>query len=94
MTGAALLAGEKSPPWNCSVFVLPAMAVVLDVAYAGAVAYADGLDIERAVVGIGLSCRLCNRQNCRSRGFPPLEHRLALDPALAGGSLYRFLPRA
>ena len=44
------------------------------------VAYADGLDLERAKVGIGLSCRLCDRPDCRSRAFPPLEHRLALDP--------------
>ena len=55
-----------------------------------AVAYADGLDLERAKVGIGLSCRLCDRPDCRSRAFPPLEHRLALDPQLAGAAPYRF----
>jgi hypothetical protein len=52
--------------------------------------YADGLDLERAVVGIGLSRRLCPRPDCRSRAFPPLEHRLALDPHLAADSPYRF----
>jgi predicted transcriptional regulator len=41
-------------------------------------------------VGIGLSCRLCDRANCRSRAFPPLEHRLALDPLTRGDSPYRF----
>jgi hypothetical protein len=54
------------------------------------VAYADGLDLERAKVGIGLSCRLCDRPDCRSRAFPPLEHRLSLDPQLAGVAPYRF----
>jgi predicted transcriptional regulator/transcriptional regulator with XRE-family HTH domain len=45
--------------------------------------YADGLDLQRAKVEIGLSCRLCDRANCRSRAFPPLEHRLSLLPAAA-----------
>ena len=54
------------------------------------VVYADGLDLERSKVGIGLSCRLCDRPDCRSRAFPPLEHRLSLDPALASATPYRF----
>ena len=60
------------------------------VAHAAEVVYADGLDLERAKVGIGLSCRLCDRPDCRSRAFPPLEHRLALDPNSTGTSPYRF----
>jgi len=59
-------------------------------ANAGELAYADGLDLERARVGIGLSCRLCDRPDCRSRAFPPLEHRLSLDPTTAGATPYRF----
>jgi predicted transcriptional regulator len=61
-------------------------------ANAAEVVYADGLDLDldRARVGIGLSCRLCDRPDCGSRAFPPLEHRLALDPLTAGASLYRF----
>jgi predicted transcriptional regulator/transcriptional regulator with XRE-family HTH domain len=57
------------------------------------VAYADGIDLEHAKVGIGLSCRLCDRPDCRSRAFPPLEHRLALDPNSAGVTPYRFEAR-
>jgi predicted transcriptional regulator/transcriptional regulator with XRE-family HTH domain len=56
-------------------------------------AYADGLDLERAKVGIGLSCRLCDRSDCRSRAFPPLEHRLVLDPLTSSATPYRFAPR-
>jgi predicted transcriptional regulator/transcriptional regulator with XRE-family HTH domain len=59
-------------------------------ANAGEVAYADGLDLDRARVGIGLSCRLCDRPDCRNRAFPPLEHRLSLDPMTAGATPYRF----
>ena len=54
------------------------------------VVYADGIDLAAAKVGIGLSCRLCDRPDCRSRAFPPIEHRLALDPMLKSASRYRF----
>jgi predicted transcriptional regulator/transcriptional regulator with XRE-family HTH domain len=64
---------------------------------AGELAYADGIDLDAARVGIGLSCRLCDRPDCHSRAFPPLEHRLALDPMTTSASPYRFevrTPRA
>ncbi|GGG42765.1 Cro/Cl family transcriptional regulator [Caldovatus sediminis] len=69
------------------------VAMGCDVARAGEVVYADGLDLARAAVGIGLSCRLCDRPDCRSRAFPPLEHRLALDPAVEGAAPWRFEAR-
>jgi hypothetical protein len=62
-------------------------------AHAQEVVYADGLDLEGAKVGIGLSCRLCDRSDCRSRAFPPLEHRLILDPLTSSATPYRFAPR-
>jgi predicted transcriptional regulator/transcriptional regulator with XRE-family HTH domain len=69
------------------------VAMGCSVAHAQDVAYADGLDLDRAKVGIGLSCRLCSRGDCRSRAFPPLEHRLALDPLTSSAAPYRFEPR-
>ncbi|GAC1343706.1 MAG: XRE family transcriptional regulator [Acetobacteraceae bacterium] len=69
------------------------IAMGCDIGHAESLAYADSLDLARAAVGIGLSCRLCDRQGCRSRAFPPLEHRLALDPLLASDSPYRFEPK-
>jgi len=69
------------------------VAMGCSIADAHELAYADGLDLERARVGIGLSCRLCARENCRSRAFPPLEHRLALDPLSASATPYQFAPR-
>ena len=63
------------------------------IGHAAEVAYADGLDLERARVGIGLSCRLCDRPDCRSRAFPPLEHRLSLDPLTTGVTPFRFEAR-
>jgi len=66
------------------------VAMGCDIARAEEIAYADGLDIGRAAVGIGLSCRLCDRADCRSRAFPPLEHRLMLDPNLDSAAPWRF----
>ena len=66
------------------------VAMGCDIARAGEIAYADGLEIARAAVGIGLSCRLCDRADCRSRAFPPLEHRLTLDPNEDSAAPFRF----
>ena len=66
------------------------VAMGCDIGRAGEVVYADGLDLDRAAVGIGLSCRLCDRPDCRSRAFPPLAHRLALDVSTTSASPYRF----
>jgi predicted transcriptional regulator/transcriptional regulator with XRE-family HTH domain len=68
------------------------IALGCDVAHAGSVAYADGLDLERAVTEIGLSCPLCDRPNCRSRAFPAVAHRLALDPTVKGEGAFGFVP--
>ncbi|MGX9963353.1 helix-turn-helix domain-containing protein [Roseomonas sp. F4] len=69
------------------------VAMGCDLSRAAEVVYADGLELGRAAVGIGLSCRLCDRADCRSRAFPPLEHRLKLDPNEDGASPWRFEPR-
>lgn len=69
------------------------VAMGCSLAHAQDLAYADGLDLERARVGIGLSCRLCDRADCRSRAFPPLHHRLALNPQVASAAPYQFEAR-
>jgi predicted transcriptional regulator/DNA-binding XRE family transcriptional regulator len=66
------------------------VAMGCDIARAEEIAYADGLDVAKAAVGIGLSCRLCDRADCRSRAFPPLEHRLTLDPNEDSAAPWRF----
>ena len=66
------------------------LAMGCDIGHAKDLVYGDGIDVEQAVVGIGLSCRLCDRPDCRSRAFPPLEHRLALDPLTTSASPYQF----
>lgn len=66
------------------------VAMGCDISRAEEIAYADGIEIARAAVGIGLSCRLCDRADCRSRAFPPLEHRLTLDPNEDSAAPFRF----
>ena len=66
------------------------VAMGCDISRADELVYADGIELENAVVGIGLSCRLCDRVDCRSRAFPPLHHRLTLDPLEHRGTPYRF----
>jgi predicted transcriptional regulator len=66
------------------------VAMGCDIGRAAEIAYADGIEIGRAAVGIGLSCRLCDRGDCRSRAFPPLEHRLTLDPNEDSAAPFRF----
>jgi XRE family transcriptional regulator, fatty acid utilization regulator len=70
------------------------VAMGCSIADAQEIAYADGLDLEHAKVGIGLSCRLCDRANCRSRAFPPLQHRLIVSPLTSSATPYEFAPRA
>ncbi|WP_191083089.1 helix-turn-helix domain-containing protein [Roseococcus microcysteis] len=66
------------------------VAIGCDITRTEEVVYADGLDLVTARVGIGLSCRLCDRADCRSRAFPPLEHRLRLDANEDSASPWRF----
>jgi predicted transcriptional regulator/transcriptional regulator with XRE-family HTH domain len=82
VTGIASRWGEPPP--------VHVVAMGCDVAHAPEMVYYDRMDIEAAIVGIGLSCRLCDRMDCRSRAFPPLAHRLSMDPNTAGDSPYRF----
>ena len=84
VTGVAATWGEPAP--------VHVIAMGCSIGHAAEMVYADRIDLGAAAVGIGLSCRLCDRQNCRSRAFPPLEHRLALDPHTTSDSPYRFTP--
>ncbi len=68
------------------------VALGCDVAHAGSVAYADGLDLEASVTTIGLSCPLCDRPNCRSRAFPAVAHRLTLDPSARAAGAFGLAP--
>ena len=84
ITGRAARWGEPPP--------VRVVALGCDVSYARDIVYGDGLDLATAAVGIGLSCRMCERQDCRSRAFPPIAHRLTLNPNMTSASPYKFTP--
>ena len=52
--------------------------------------YADGLHLESpdVAVPVGLTCRLCERDDCEQRAFPPLQRSLKLDENVRGFSFY------
>ncbi|MBS0125189.1 helix-turn-helix domain-containing protein [Thetidibacter halocola] len=58
-----------------------AFALGCEVRHAGALVYADGLDLGRdgAFEPIGISCRICERIGCHQRSVPPLEKRLMVE---------------
>lgn len=57
-----------------------------EIRHAGALVYADGLDLEnpQAYEPIGISCRICARPDCHQRSVPPLEAALGIDPNRRG----------
>ncbi len=62
-----------------------------EVRYARELVYADGVDLDdaSAAVPIGVTCRLCERGDCRQRAFPPLHHDLNVDENVRGMSFYQ-----
>jgi predicted transcriptional regulator len=62
-----------------------------EIAHAGALVYADGLDLRDAAAyqPIGVSCRICERRDCHQRAVPPLERPLTVDPNERGLLPYR-----
>jgi predicted transcriptional regulator/DNA-binding XRE family transcriptional regulator len=72
-----------------------AVALGCEIAYAGQLVYADGVDVKAsgAATPIGTSCRVCERLDCSQRAFPPLNHRLMVDENKRGRSAYYFAPK-
>jgi predicted transcriptional regulator/transcriptional regulator with XRE-family HTH domain len=69
-----------------------AIGIGCELGHARELVYADAYDLDRTdrMTGIGVGCRLCERQNCRQRAFPPLQHRLMIDEKVKGVSAYPF----
>ncbi|MCH4090365.1 helix-turn-helix domain-containing protein [Acetobacter sp.] len=50
-----------------------------DLSRARELVYSDHLNLDAHPTSIGISCHLCDWEDCRSRAFPPLNHRLIPD---------------
>ena len=70
--------------------VLYAVGVGCDAADARRVVYGDGLDLgaEGPAVPIGVTCRLCERTDCKARAFPSLSEPLRIDENVRGLSFF------
>lgn len=71
-----------------------AVALGCEVSDAAEFVYADGLDLasSRSVARIGQSCRICPRDDCDQRAFPPVDRVIAVDPDRRGTVPYEFTP--
>ena len=61
-----------------------------DMRYAEELTYSDGIDLKnkKLETPIGISCRICPRQNCEQRAFPSADKELILDINFRGTSPY------
>lgn len=69
-----------------------AVALGCEIGDAGDFVYADHLDLARpdAATPIGVSCRICPRERCEQRAFPPAGRPLKVDPERREVVPYRF----
>ncbi|HCR66488.1 MAG TPA: XRE family transcriptional regulator, partial [Oceanicaulis sp.] len=65
---------------------LNAVAVGCEVNDADRIVYEPG----QHYTPIGLSCRLCDRNDCAVRAFPPMQRALRVDPHLRGAAPFSF----
>lgn len=70
--------------------VLYSLQLSCDVESARKLVYADGFDLVNpaASTPVGITCRLCERLDCRARAFPSVHRRLQLDENVRGISFY------
>ncbi len=47
---------------------------------------------EDAFEPIGISCRICDRENCQQRAMPPLKSRLEINPDVRRIVPYSLMP--
>jgi XRE family transcriptional regulator, fatty acid utilization regulator len=80
------LARDVSKPGGAFLAPVRRYAIGLgcEIAHAGALVYADGLDLKGRFDPIGISCRICERPDCHQRSVPPLERRLSVNPDQRG----------
>jgi predicted transcriptional regulator/DNA-binding XRE family transcriptional regulator len=92
--GHRVLAVARTVQRHSSGFASPeapyAVGVGCDISHASKVVYADGLNVDSsaAAVPIGVTCRLCERQNCTARAFPSLRGSLRIDENVRGPSFF------
>jgi predicted transcriptional regulator/DNA-binding XRE family transcriptional regulator len=61
-----------------------------DMQYAKELTYSEGMDLQnkKLETAIGVSCRICPREDCQQRAFPPIDKDLKLNINYRGTSPY------
>lgn len=70
--------------------VLYAIALGCNLDAAKELVYADGIDLQNveAAVPVGITCRLCERMDCKARAFPPIQKTLTFNENERGISFF------
>lgn len=70
--------------------ILYAIELGCDIEMARRLVYADGMDLTNpaGVVPVGITCRLCDRLDCRARAFPSMHSPLRIDENFRGVSFF------
>jgi predicted transcriptional regulator len=85
----SLARGQLSPAPAGHPPVVHAIALGCALEHAPKIVHADAVaGVKPAAVGI--TCRLCDREDCAQRAFPPLNRKLVLDSHMLRASPYSF----
>jgi hypothetical protein len=70
--------------------ILYAIEIGCDIDSARRLVYADGMDLSNpaGVVPVGITCRVCERMDCRARAFPSMHRPLTIDENVRGFSFF------
>ncbi len=70
--------------------ILYAIEMGCDIESARRLVYADGIDLSApaGVIPVGITCRTCERMDCRARAFPSMHRPLTIDENVRGFSFF------
>mgnify|MGYP000079264474 CR=1 FL=1 len=88
-TMLSMARGQISPAPAGQPPVIHAIALGCDWAHAAKIVHADAI-AQAAPAQVGLACRLCDREECAQRAFPPLNRKLVMDAHMLRASPYAF----
>jgi predicted transcriptional regulator/plasmid maintenance system antidote protein VapI len=80
---------QSHPGPNGQSPLLHSVAVGCDWSHADKICHADGI-AQMPPIPVGISCRLCEREDCAQRAFPPLRRKLSIDPHQLHASPFAF----
>lgn len=88
-TMLSLARGQSSSAPAGQAPVVHAIALGCPWEHAGKIVHADAI-AATTPAPIGIACRLCDREDCAQRAFPPMNRKLVLDAHMLRASPYSF----